>query len=54
MRQRGTPPDVFSFNGVMQANVGGGNWASALEVWPTMRTQKLDLVPPTISRVDGG
>lgn len=33
MRQRGTQPDVFSYNGVMQANVGGGNWAAALEVW---------------------
>lgn len=32
MRQRGTQPDVFSFNGVMQANVAGGNWAAALEV----------------------
>ena len=31
MRRHGTAPDVFSFNGVMQANVGGGNWAAALE-----------------------
>ena len=31
MRRRGTAPDVFSFNGVMQANVGEGNWAAALE-----------------------
>ena len=32
MRQRGIAPDVFSFNGVMQANVGNGSWAAALEV----------------------
>lgn len=32
MRQRGTPPDVFSYNGVMHANVVGGDWATALEV----------------------
>lgn len=32
MQQRGTAPDVFSYNGIMQAYVGGGDWAAALDV----------------------
>ncbi len=33
---------MFSFNGVMQANVGGGNWATALEVSLRRRRRRCD------------